>query len=68
MTDQKKKTQSAWIRAALAMLAAVGPSPGRRPSLPSSNPKPRPAAPLNRPCPCGSGHKYKKCCYRRLCS
>jgi len=32
----------------------------QRPELP---PVYQQATGLNKPCPCGSGHKYKKCCY-----
>lgn len=32
----------------------------KRPDLPLTY---RQAAALNAPCPCGSGRKYKKCCY-----
>jgi|GEM_PF-5517462 len=62
--DNAKRKRPPWIAAMLAALA-MAPRQRRRGVVPMSNPKPRPKHPLNRPCPCGSHHKYKKCCYGR---
>jgi len=34
------------------------------PPIPIEAVRPQPKIPRNAPCPCGSGHKYKKCCGR----
>jgi hypothetical protein len=40
------------------------PRPAILPDEPNSDPSPGPDTPRNAPCPCGSGHKYKRCCGR----
>ncbi len=66
MSEQERarvKKRPAWIAAMLAGLAMAPRQHRGRGIVPSSRPKARPRHPLNRSCPCGSGHKYKKCCY-----
>jgi len=61
--DTAKRKRPPWIAAMLAALAMAPMQRRHRGIVLMSNPKPRPKHPLNRPCPCGSHHKYKKCCY-----
>lgn len=42
--------------------APAGPPKGTQPGIPIRN-TPQTAVGRNDPCPCGSGKKYKKCCY-----
>ena len=62
--DRREKARSTSIYTAyLSMCVDYAMSPRREYRAPVSRVGRFPGTPKNAKCPCGSGHKYKKCCW-----
>jgi hypothetical protein len=63
MTEEQKRDAGRMMKE-LNILYTIDPAPAGRTRPVKAASVPLASYPRNEPCPCGSGRKYKKCCYR----